>query len=115
MIANYLFLNGIDYEYEQKYPYDDEHNYRKVYRPDFYLPQYDIYIEHFGINKDFKAPWLSEILEKEYIEGIRWKRELHKKNNTTLIETYSYYNKEGILLSELKKKLITLGVQFKKE
>lgn len=114
MIANYLFLNGIDYEYEQKYPYDDEHNYRKVYRPDFYLPQYDIYIEHFGINKDFKAPWLSEILEKEYIEGIRWKRELHKKNNTTLIETYSYYNKEGILLSELKKKLITLGVQFKK-
>ena len=114
MIANDLFLNGIDYEYEQKYPYDDEHNYRKVYRPDFYLPQYDIYIEHFGINKDFKAPWLSEILEKEYIEGIRWKRELHKKNNTTLIETYSYYNKEGILLSELKKKLITLGVQFKK-
>ena len=113
IIANYLYLNGVKYIYEYKYPYDLESNYRKNYRPDFYLPDYDIYIEHFGINKDYKSPWLSEIEEKKYIEGIYWKRDLHKQHKTTLVETYSYYNTEGILLSELEKKLTKLGVKFK--
>lgn len=113
MIANYLYLNGVKYVYEYKYPYDLNDNYRKNYRPDFYLPDYDIYIEHFGISKDYKAPWLSELEEKKYIEGICWKRELHKQHNTTLVETYSYYNTEGILLRELEKKLTKLGVKFK--
>lgn len=55
-IANYLYLNRINYEYEKVYPYDDEKNNRKLYRPDFYLPDYNIYIEHFGITRDYKTP-----------------------------------------------------------
>ncbi|WP_195251416.1 UvrD-helicase domain-containing protein [Romboutsia sp. 1001713B170207_170306_H8] len=78
IIANYLYLNGVKYIYEYQYPYDIEDNYRKIYRPDFYLPDYDVYIEHFGVNKDYNAPWLSEIEEQKYVEGIQWKRELHK-------------------------------------
>ena len=113
MIANILFLNGVEYEYEKKYPFDTNDNYRKVYQPDFYLIDYDIYIEHFGITEDYKTPWLPEIEEKKYIEGIKWKRNLHKENKTKLIETYSYYNKNGILLSELEKKLKDAGVKFK--
>ena len=42
-IANFLYLNGIEYEYEKQYPYGDV-----VYQPDFYLNDYDIYLEHFG-------------------------------------------------------------------
>lgn len=64
IIANYLYLNRIDYIYEEDYPYAWEDNYGQIYRPDFYLPEYDIYLEHFRINEDYSAPWLSPIEEK---------------------------------------------------
>src|SRR3546814_13781726 len=44
---------------------------------------------------------------------LRSKREFHKKNKTKLLETYSYYNKEGRLLSELQKILNDNNVKFK--
>lgn len=113
MIANFLFLNGINYVYEYKYPFESEDKYRKHYRPDFYLTDFDIYIEHFGITKDNRTPWLSKVEEKKYIDGIGWKRNLHSKNQTTLVETYSYYNKQGILLVKLEEKLKQLNVEFK--
>lgn len=113
LIANFLFLNGILYVYEDKYKYEVEDKFRKAYRPDFYLPEYDIYIEHFGITKDYKVPWLSKIEEEKYLDGIKWKRELHTKNNTKLVETYSYYNSEGVLLNKLKNKLKAEGVNFR--
>ena len=53
-IANFFFLNGIRYEYEKLYPFESDDPMRKAYRPDFYLPDYDIYIEHFGVNKENK-------------------------------------------------------------
>lgn len=113
IIANFLFLNGIRYEYEYLYPFKtDKDKYRKAYRPDFYLPDYNIYIEHFGITRDYRTPWLSKIEETKYVEGIQWKRKLHRENHTTLIETYSYLNKEGVLLKELKLLLEKQGVQF---
>lgn len=115
MIANFLFLNGINYIYENRYPYESDDKYRKQYRPDFYLPDYGIYIEHFGITKDNRVPWLSDIEEKKYLDGIKWKRETHRKNKTTLLETYSYYNKEGVLLIRLEEKLKKLNVEFKEQ
>ncbi|WBL16856.1 UvrD-helicase domain-containing protein [Sutcliffiella sp. NC1] len=113
MIANFLFLNGIEYEYEKVYEHASANeNYRR-YRPDYYLPEYDIYIEHFGITEDERTPWLSEIEEEKYLEGMKWKREEHEKNGTTLIETYSYLSNDGRLLDVLKEKLKDNGVQFK--
>ncbi|MBQ9313687.1 MAG: UvrD-helicase domain-containing protein [Clostridia bacterium] len=105
MIANYLFLNGINYEYEKEYPYKSEEQPERSYHPDFYLSDYDIYLEHFGITKDNKLPWLPEVEEKRYLEEMQWKREFHKQNGTKLIETYSYYNQEHRLLEELQKLL----------
>jgi DNA helicase-4 len=112
MIANFLYLNGVKYEYEKYYPYDTNEKYKKTYQPDFYLSDYNIYIEHFGITEDYRTPWLTAIEETKYIEGIHWKRNLHKTNKTKLIETYSYYNRDGILLTELEKKLKSIGVKF---
>lgn len=112
MIANFLFLHGVNYEYEKKYPFQSEDKYRKSYTPDFYLSDYDIYLEHFGINKDGRATWLSPVEEEKYLEGIQWKRKWHAKNKTTLIETYSYYNKDGRLLIELEKLLKSHNVTF---
>ena len=112
-IANFLFMHGIRYEYEKLYPFESDDPKRKAYRPDFYLCDYDIYLEHFGISKDFTVPWLSPIEEKKYLDGILWKRDFHKENGTKLIETYSYYSSEGILLKKLEELLVENNIEFK--
>ncbi len=112
-IANFLFLNGVNYEYEKLYPFESQDPLRKAYRPDFYLKDYDIYLEHFGITRDYTVPWLSLVEAQKYLDGIEWKREFHKQNNTKLIETYSYYNSEGVLLQKLEELLKQNGVVLK--
>ena len=42
-IANFLFINQIKYMYEKSYTKDNTYG-----RPDFYLKEYDIWIEHWG-------------------------------------------------------------------
>ncbi|WP_214694260.1 UvrD-helicase domain-containing protein [Exiguobacterium sp. s160] len=113
MIANFLFLHGIKYEYEADYEHRTADEFHRQYQPDFYLPEYGIYIEHFGVDKNQRAKWLSQIEEMKYIDGMEWKRALHEVNETTLIETYSYYTSEGRLLEQLEKKLRRQGVLFK--
>ena len=108
MIANFLFLNGVKYEYERPYPHTTEF----TYRPDFYLPDYDIYLEHFGIDKDGKCAWLPNIEAQKYVQTIERKRQIHQENNTKLLETYSYYQRDGILLDKLKEILTTNGVKL---
>ena len=112
-IANFLFLNGINYEYEKPYHFKIEDSQQKTYHPDFYLSDYDIYLEHFGITRQNTLPWLSRVEEKKYLDGIDWKRQIHQENGTKLIETYSYYNSEGILFEKLKEILQKNGVKFK--
>lgn len=111
-IANYLYLHGIRYTYEKEYNYVSDDTYTKRYRPDFYLEDYDIYLEHFGINDRGRAPWLSPIEEKKYLADMVWKRNLHSFNNTVLIETYSYQNSNGQLTVSLDKLLRKHGVEY---
>lgn len=108
IIANFLYLNGIEYEYEKPYPYVDF-----MYRPDFYLTEYDLYLEHFGVNEHNQAKWLTPFNEQKYLEGMQQKRETHKANNTKLLETYSYYNRDNILLKKLTEMLEAEKVIFK--
>lgn len=108
IIANFLYLNGIEYEYEKPYPFD-----KIVYRPDFYITKHDIYIEHFGVDEHNRAKWLSPFNEQKYVEEMQIKRLTHITNNTKLIETYSYYNRDKILLKKLTEKLKAEGVIFK--
>jgi len=107
-IANFLYLNGIEYEYEKPYPFGNT-----MYRPDFYLKDYDIYLEHFGVDENNGAKWLTPFNEKKYIEEMELKRETHKTNNTKLLETYSYYNRSNVLLDKLKEMLQNENVLFK--
>lgn len=111
-IANFLFMHNVRYEYERLYPFEGSDPQRKAYRPDFYLTDYDIYLEHFGISKDGGVPWLSEIEEKKYLDGIKWKRAFHAENKTILLETYSYYSSEGVLLKKLEELLTENGVKL---
>ena len=97
----------------QNNPYQTNDAHFKVYRPDFYLPDYDIYIEHFGVNKNGKLPWLSNIEEKKYLEGMAWKLQQHRTNGTKLLETYSYYSSQGVLLEKLEALLRQNDVKLK--
>src|SRR5690606_4871136 len=108
MIANFLYLNGIEYEYEKPYPHGDV-----MYRPDFYLTDYDIYLEHFGVDEHNRAGWLSAFNEQKYVDEMLLKRETHKTHNTKLLETYSYYNRDNVLLQKLQEMLEAEQVAFK--
>ncbi len=111
-IANWLYFNGVDYEYEKSYKYDLRKPDRSQYKPDFFLPGYDIYIEHFGIDsKENTASWIER---DTYINDMRWKQNVHEEHCTTLIETYSYEKTQGVLLENLQKKLAEHGVVFQK-
>ena len=113
VIANFLFVNGIEYEYEKPYEIDTATLEKRQYCPDFYLPKYKIYMEHYGIDKNGRARQYSYDEEQKYLESIDWKRETHKKNNTVCIETYSSEFSNGKIFTNLKKKLEEQGVEFK--
>jgi len=106
-IANFLYINGVNYIYEKKYEHVDYN-----YTPDFYLPDYDIYIEHYGVDRSYRAPnWFSN--PKKYADDIFRKRKVHLKHDTILVETYSYMFYEGNIFDELRSRLTALGVEFK--
>lgn len=116
-IANFLFINGIKYEYERKYEKDTRNKNYSQYMPDFYLPDHKIYIEHFGIDRNGNVPKFfrdkdGQSAKDAYNEGIRWKREIHKRYDTILVETYSFEKLEGNLSTNLKNKLQGYGVSF---
>ena len=111
VISNFLTLNGIKYLYEEPYEHKTETVEKRQYQPDFFLPEYGIYIEHFGIDRNNKtAPFVNN---KEYLEGIEWKIKLHAKHNTTLVQTFSYEFSENTLLDLLKEKLLRHNVIFR--
>ncbi len=117
-IANFLFRNGISYEYEKEYEIDTRTEDRAQYYPDFSLPDYGYYIEFFGINEKGEVPAYfvsrdGKSPREEYQEGMKWKRELHNANNTVLIECYSFERSNGKLISSLEEKLKKQGVVFK--
>ncbi len=108
-VANTLFFHGVRYRYEDRYKKNTATRDFRQYQPDFYLPDFDIYIEHFALDEMGKAP----IHFKNYEDGVRWKRELHKTNGTTLIETYSYQAQRGVLQDSLLNALKAHGVPLR--
>ncbi len=116
-IANFLTQNGITYVYEQEYPIDTRTSEFGQYHPDFYLPDFNVYIEYFGIDRNGNVPAYfsgknGKSATQVYQDGIKWKRELHKKNGTCMIEVYSYERSEEQFLPNLKDRLEKAGVVF---
>ena len=92
-IANFLFLNGIEYVYEKPYPFSITGSY-KVYTPDFTIVQGDktAYLEHFGITQDGKNSRYNAEQLSRYKHEVNDKVKLHKKHGTDLMYTFSGYN-----------------------
>ena len=119
-IANWLYQNSIEYKYEPEYEHETATDGRRDYQPDFFLPEYDIYIEHFGVrrekgaehdmNKWRTAPYIDR---EKYLEDIEWKRKTHAKYGTHLIETYSDELRDANWRATLREKLAPHGVIFR--
>lgn len=112
-IANFLYLNNIDYEYEPMYKYDILFS-KKPYTPDFIIRQGDnvAYIEHFGITQDGKNDRFSDDQLEAYRKAINDKINLHRQHGTKLIYTFSKYSDRRPLLEHLKDELENNGFEL---
>lgn len=90
LIDNYLFYHNIRHIYEKPFPIDG--NKSHDLHPDFYLPDLDVYIEHWGIKNN-----------KKYEETKEYKIPFYEKAKITLICTDS--NDISNISANLERKL----------
>ncbi|MDY4674877.1 MAG: UvrD-helicase domain-containing protein [Treponema sp.] len=109
-IANFLYLNSIDYEYEPRYKFNIDGT-KKLYTPDFVIRQGDkeAYIEHFGITQTGYSNRYTEEELETYKKAIKDKIALHKKHGTILLYTFSQFTDGKSLMDHLKKQLENTG------
>ena len=113
-IANFLYLNGLDYEYERPYPFESPTR-NKKYTPDFYIRQGEHvgWLEHYALSESgYNSIFTPQQLAK-YKKGICDKRDVHARCGTRLIETWSLYNDRRSLLEHLKEVLEKEGFVLK--
>ena len=113
-IANFLYLNQIDYEYEPLYQYRIP-SARKPYTPDFLLSQdgRHVYLEHFGISETGENSRYSADQLASYRQTIQDKIQFHKQHGTKLIYTYSRYSDGKSLREHLAELLVENGFELK--
>lgn len=109
LIANFLYMNRIPYQYEAPYVTKRRIDIGFDYKPDFHLEGTNIYIEHFGIDRNGKTR--RDIDSVKYVESMERKRILHKEYETVLIETFHYEWCDNSLLSGLEAKLAAIGIK----
>lgn len=111
VIANFLSANSVEYEYERAYEVDTSGPDYRRYKPDFFLPDSGVYLEHFALDRDGNPP--PHFDREKYLTGIDWKRALHLKHDTKLVETYSYLKREDRLESTIAEILQGVGVELR--
>ncbi|WP_084130587.1 UvrD-helicase domain-containing protein [Demequina sp. NBRC 110055] len=106
LIADWLYLHGVEYRYEHPYVHDVSDATHGQYRPDFYYPTVDAWHEHWALRADGTVP--DEFVG--YAESMRFKRDLHRRHGTTLVETawHSILDHSGF--EELARTLESLGI-----
>ena len=126
-ICTWLSTHDVDFLYEQNYPIDTSTKFHRQYKPDFTIyyevngQKYYAFLEHFGIDKDGNVPqWFGEGKEggfkkanREYNDGIIWKRGVHSEFKTYLMETTSAMFHDKTVFKQLEKQLRKIGVDPK--
>jgi DNA helicase-4 len=102
LIANWLFYNGVNYIYEAAYKHPTADASHRQYQPDFYFPELDAYLEHWALDERGEPP--EEFVG--YKEGMLWKRSIHAKHGTTLLETTMAELWSGKAIKYLSKELM---------
>ena len=123
-ICSALFALGVRFRYEEPYEYQVANERYSQYRPDFSIyyeqdgEQNRIYLEHFGVDeKGFVPMWFAQEnnmtyaeANKQYNDGITWKKFAHEKYGTKLLVTSSADFKKSDIKEVLKTLLIDVGV-----
>ena len=129
-ICNILTILGVPFRYEEPFVTVVKDREHQQYRPDFSIHYKDkdghdhrVFLEHFAIDKYGNVPhWFGqedsdnfsqkkwERANVEYRMGISWKRKIHEKYGTTLIETTSAEFYEGDPRVIVRQKLQDAGV-----
>ncbi len=115
-IANFLYLNGIDYSYEVTYK-ERKDNIKT--HPDFYIKQLENsnYIEHFGVDENLDNSMYDESQLKGYLNTLKLKHDyINQEDHSKLfIVTYSKYQDKRTYLKDLKEQLIKKGYSLTKK
>lgn len=83
IIADYLTYHGVAYQYEAQAMTNAWIFSHKISKPDFYLPQYNLIIEYWGL---VDSP--DHNLRDEYVRSMRWKMAQYRKNNYPFVSIY---------------------------
>ena len=114
VIANYLVSNWVRAQYEPSWHYyTDDQWYKKSYKPDFYLPDYDIYIEYFWVDKKWKtAPYIPN---KEYVKRMKKKIHDHEVSWNKFIDIryWDFQEWREYFLSKLERELKKYWVKLR--
>jgi DNA helicase-4 len=117
-------INGrdINIQYEKRanwMAYTSQKGKLVIPRPDFYLPEYDLYIEHWAIDENGNVPaWFGENARERYKDGMNKKKEAYQSHNKLLVETISGQYFAPNFLENLQRCVITtlerryVGQQF---
>ena len=106
IIANFLYLNNIEYYYEKIYKETMDNN--RTYKPDFTIEinGEPIYIEYFGLSEE-----TSNSDYKRYKKIMEQKEEYHKKHHNKFIKLTCM--NESDLINALKTKLLSFNIKLK--
>ena len=94
MISDFLAGQGIAYRYDEKFRILEGY----AIRPDFYLPEFDLYIEYWGMDT------------AEYKIGMLKKQQLYQQQGKKLISLYWHENEW--LIELLRQRLARHGVNL---
>lgn len=114
-IANFLYINGIDYSYEKIF--EEKVNEDTSYQPDFTIEYQGkkIYIEYFGLSSCYNER--NEINKKEiakYNKTRKIKERFQENNNNDFINL-DYKTKDGDFIKTLEKELLSRNIVFSRK
>ncbi|MCL4436733.1 MAG: hypothetical protein M1387_08480 [Thaumarchaeota archaeon] len=83
IIADYFYRSNIKYEYEKVAKTHAWIFSKEISRPDFYLQDYDVYVEYWGL-LDVE----NRRKRSEYQHSMRWKMAQYHKNKIKFVSLY---------------------------
>ena len=114
-IANFLYINGIDYEYEKLF--EEKVDEDRSYKPDFTIDYQGkkIYIEYFGLSDCYNEK--NELNKKEINKYNRIKKIKEKYQETHNYDfiNLDYKTPDGDFIKTLKKELDNRNVEFNRK
>jgi DNA helicase-4 len=110
-LADWLTFCGIDFRYEERYPFPTADKAHSQYLPDFCFPEKNVWLELWAIGDDEPEP----AKFRGYQEQKAWKRNVHREHGTTLLEVTAREVHDGSAFKKLAAAFKTLGIRGRRK